>query len=153
MKKTILITMMVALLVGTCAFAAWADPGTGPGHFGKEGRMGIFRDLNLTLDQQQKIMTIRQDFEKDTLTIRNDMQKKNSELRQLWKANPLDQTAIDSKTKEINTIKIQMITKMRVMREKMKAVLTADQLKKINDFKQNHQFGPGGMGKRGGCWG
>ena len=29
MKKIILIAMMVALLVGTFSFAAWADPGAG----------------------------------------------------------------------------------------------------------------------------
>ena len=115
--------------------------------------MGIFNALNLTVEQQQKIMTIRQDFEKDTLALRNDMQKKSSELRQLWKADPLNQTAIDSKTKEINTLKIQMVTKMRAMRDKMKGILTADQLKKVNDFKQNHKFGPGGKRENGGCWG
>jgi hypothetical protein len=44
-----------------------------------------------------------------------------------------------------------MITKMRAMRDKMKGVLTADQLKKASD--QNHRFGPGGHRKFGECWG
>ena len=51
-------------------------------------------------------------------------------------------------------LKIQMVSKMRVMREKIKGVLTPEQLKKFNDFAQNHKFGAKGPGRPGkGCRG
>ena len=89
----------------------------------------------------------------DTLILRNDLYKKNSELRQLWAADQLNQSVIDAKTKEINALKAQMITKRRAAHGKMKGILTAEQLKKIKDHFQN---GPARFrnGRNfGGCWG
>jgi Spy/CpxP family protein refolding chaperone len=156
MKKLIMIATIVVLLIGTVSLTVWADPGAKADRPGKGGPNGIYKTLNLTLEQQQKMLAVRQDFQKDTLVLRIDLQKRSQELRQLWAADPLSQTAIDTKTRDINTLKIQMVSKMRVMQEKIKGILTAEQLKKLNDYAQNHKFGARGPRKLGkGCrgWG
>jgi Spy/CpxP family protein refolding chaperone len=148
MRKIILIITITALMTGFFAFSAMAY-GMGPGM----RPMGHFRnDLDLTFDQQQKILAIRQDFQKDTLSLRFDLQEKNLELRQLWEANPLNQTAIEAKTKEVTDLRVQMTTKAQAMHEKIKSVLTAEQLKKLNDNnRQNYGPGPGRRGGHRGC--
>ena len=110
--------------------------------------------LDLTPDQQQKILVIQQDFQKETLSLRFEMQKKNMELRQLWAAKPLNQAAIDPKTKEITALNVQLTTKAQAMQEKIKSVLIPEQLKKAND-NNIFGYGPGfgGPGMRGGRMG
>ena len=134
---------IVALMTAVCALAVMAHG---------RGMAGVFwNNLNLTSDQQQKVLTIRQDFQKDTLTLRFDLQKKKLELRRLWAAQPLNQAAIDAKTKEVTALKIQMTTKNQTKREKIKGVLTAKQLKMLNDSKrQNFRSGFGRPGRHGG---
>jgi Spy/CpxP family protein refolding chaperone len=150
MKKIIIITTLVAVLIGTFTLTAWAEPGAGPGRFRGDCRAGHYNDLKLTLEQQQKLMAIRQEFQRDTLTLRNDLHNKRNDLKQLWAADPLSQTAIDAKTKEMNVLKVQMVNKQKVMREKIKGVLTPEQLKKMNDYLQNVQAGFRGRRNCGG---
>jgi Spy/CpxP family protein refolding chaperone len=151
MKKLFLISLVVAVMIGAVSFSAMAF-GKGPG---QGGGNRFLNGLNLTSDQQQKILEIRQGFEKETLSVRQDLQKKMTELRQLWAADQLNQGQIDAKNKEITGIRIQLTTKSRAMMEKIKAVLTPDQLKQWNDKEKNFKDGSEfkGKGSRGeGCY-
>ena len=150
MKKILLITIIAALLVGTLSLAALAfGPGRGPGQ-GQAGGYGLYNNsLNLTADQQQKILAIQQDFQRDTQPLRFELQKKHLELRQLWTAKPLNQSAIEAKNKEVIAIKVQLVTKAQAMFDKIKSILTPEQQKQLGDFAN---FGPG-FGGRGACAG
>jgi Spy/CpxP family protein refolding chaperone len=157
MKKVLVISMIVALLIGTIGITAWAGPGGGFGggrNFGAGGG-GFLKGLNLTADQQSKILAIQQDFQKETLSLRQEMQKKHLELRQLWNADPINQNAIDAKNKEITTLQIQMTQKSKAMLEKVKKVLTAEQIKQLESFQGQGGFGKGrgrmGFGGMGAC--
>jgi Spy/CpxP family protein refolding chaperone len=153
MKRILLVTLVVTLILGTVSAALAFGPGAGPA--GKRDGRGPFAQLKLSDEQQQKLLVIRQEFERAALPIRQDMQKKRQELRKLWSANPLDQQAIDAKTKEVTALRIQMVTKLRAMQEGMKAVLTPEQLKKLEDLKSKRQRRDGkefrGRDPRGGC--
>lgn len=153
MKRILAITVITILIVGTFSMTALAG-GWGPGP-GKE-KVGFgcrFSDLDLTLAQEQKILEIRQEFQKETLPLRFEMRKKMEELRQLWAQNSPNQSLIDAKNKEITPLKIQLRAKAEAMQEKIKGVLTAEQLKKLNEngFKGKGFRGPGRPGS--GCMG
>ncbi len=160
MKKVLLTLLVLALTIGTVSFAALGAapkagdsdgaPGFGPGM----GR-GFAKKLQLTADQEQKLLAIRQEFQKDTQSIRFDLEKKQLELGQLWGQNPLSQTALENKQKEITGLRVQLVTKQRAMLEKLKAVLTPEQLKKMEGFraKAEQRMGKGGKQRRGGCGG
>jgi Spy/CpxP family protein refolding chaperone len=149
MKKTMIVMMIIVLLIGVLAFAAMAygrRAGTGwMGH-------GVYYNdtLNLTPEQEEKLLTIHQDFQKDTQTLRFDWQKKNLELRQLWATKPLKQEAIDAKAKEVAAIQVKMTAKIQEMQDKIKGVLTVEQLKQWNT--NSFRYGPGVMG-HGWCGG
>lgn len=155
MKKLLSIVAVTVLLIGTIAFTALAfGPGNGACQGGKGTGNGMWglNSLNLTNEQQQKILIIRQEFERDTLNLRQEMQKKRPELQKLWWADTLNQAAIDAKTKEMNTLRIQLKQKSRDMFNKVKAILTPEQLKQLEAQQQNRGQGKGGRG-RGGCGG
>ncbi|HYH03781.1 MAG TPA: periplasmic heavy metal sensor, partial [Bacillota bacterium] len=63
---------------------------------GQRGRLGT--QLGLTADQQQKVLDLRQNFQKDTLALRQSLQQKQLELRLLWEAKPLNQKLIEAKS-------------------------------------------------------
>lgn len=155
MKKLLSIIAVAVLLVGSITFTALAfGPGNGafPGGKGTGFSMRGLDSLNLTNDQQQKVLAIRQEFERDTLNLRQDMRKKRQELQKLWSAEPLNQATIDAKTKEMNTLRIQLTQKSKEMFNKIKAVLTPEQLKQLEAQRQNRGQGKGCPG-RGGCGG
>jgi Spy/CpxP family protein refolding chaperone len=105
------------------------------------GVNGFFaKDLNLTIEQQQKLIAIQQQFQLDTLDLRFAIQLKNIELRELWSAKPLDQEAIETKTKEIAGLRVQFVNKGQAMKEAMKSVLTAEQQKQL-DVRMKHRNG------------
>ncbi|MCL6589503.1 MAG: periplasmic heavy metal sensor [Firmicutes bacterium] len=141
MKKALIVGVIAALMVGAIGITAWAGGG-GP-KFGGAGKGGLLKGLNLTADQQSKILAVQQDFQKETLPLRQDLQKKKLELRQLWDAEQLNQAAIDAKNKEITAIQIQLVQKSRAMMEKVKKLLTADQLKQWESFQGKDRPGMG----------
>lgn len=149
MKKTLLAVVVALVMVGTISLAAFAGNGWGQGS-NQAGAPKFLNDLNLTSEQQQKLLVIRQDFQKETQSLRFEMQKKQLELRELWSAKSLNQSAIESKEKEVTGLRIQMANKARTMQDRMKKVLTADQLKKLDESGFNCNSGAGGRGPRGG---
>ncbi|TCL73346.1 Spy/CpxP family protein refolding chaperone [Hydrogenispora ethanolica] len=145
MKKSLLVLLTVALLIGSLSFAALAaGPGQGNRPAG-EYRFTVFKALNLSPEQQEKLLAIRQDFEKATLDLRFDLQRKQLELRKLWAANPLDQNAIETQSKAVAALRVQMVTQSRAMFEKVKSVLTPAQLKQLETRFQDRP----GKGRRG----
>ena len=162
MKKSLVILMLIALLIGSLSLGVLAQgqgqgwgkncgPNGGPNSGkGPGGGMG-FQALDLSADQQKQMLEIRQAFERDTLSLRTEMQKANQELRKLWTAKPLNQNAIVAKNGEVTTLQVQMGTKAKEMQAKIKAVLTVEQLKKLDEQKalRGKGFQKGMMGRKG----
>jgi Spy/CpxP family protein refolding chaperone len=159
MKKIIITSLAALLLIGAISYGVWADgrgPGNGPmtpGNYNNQnGPRGTVNALNLTYEQELKVLDIRQQFERETLDLRFAMQRKGLELRQLWTVKPLNQAAIDAKTKEVTGLRIEMTNKAQTLRDKMRSVLSPEQ-QKLFDSQPNGRgsMGPGmGQGRRGG---
>jgi Spy/CpxP family protein refolding chaperone len=155
MKKTLIIFTMVAALMATIGYSVLAfgpAAGRGPGQGGRMGMRnaggnGLAAELKLTPEQQRKLLAIRQQFQKDTQDLRFEVQQKMLDLRELWSAKPLNQAALESKAKEVTALRVQLATKSQTMQDKMKAVLTPEQLKLFNERtpRGNGGFGGGRM--------
>lgn len=153
MKKTLAVVLSAMLMLGMVSFSALAfektPPGNGPG-LGEPGlearefRPGMGLDLNE--EQQQQVAEIRKVFEKETIDLRYDLQQKQRELRSLWAADALNEAAINEKSNEVNTLRIQLITKSRAMLDQLKAVLTPEQQEQLEKRFENGR--PGGPGRR-----
>ncbi len=150
MKKGLLTTIVALVLIGTVSLSAFGYD-NGRGKVGNpKGALGFLQVLNLSSEQQQKLLEIRQDFQKDTQTVRFEMQKKQLELRQLWAAQTLNRNGIEAKEREITGLRIQLVTKARVMQDKIKTILTSEQLKKLEESGFGCNPGTGSRGRRGG---
>jgi len=154
MKKVLMTMAIAALLVGSLSFTALAHgAGSGQGQGRNKGQVeknGFFANLNLTTGQRQKMLEIREAFAKDTLDLRFNIRKRNLELRELWGKKPLDQKAIEAKTKEATALRVQMIKKADAMDAKIKAILTPEQQKRLAEREANRKPGMNGFGRNGG---
>lgn len=148
MKKTLLTTIIALVLVGVVSLSAFANGGGRRQGLNQAGPCKILKRLNLTFEQQQKLLAIRQDFQKETQPLRFEIQKKQLELRQLWSAQTLNQSAIESKEKEIAGLRVQMVKKARAMQEKMKSVLTPEQRRKWEEVLSQRNPGAGRRGRQ-----
>jgi Spy/CpxP family protein refolding chaperone len=147
MKKTILILTIVALLTGVFALVAFAY-GRGCGGCSMGYGASYNNVLGLTLEQQEKVLAIRQEFQIATQTLRFELQKKNLELQNLWLTEPQNQAAIDAKIKEITILELALTKKNLEMRDKIASVLTPEQR-----LLWNSNGMMGGLGCGGGCMG
>ncbi|NLY76106.1 MAG: periplasmic heavy metal sensor [Firmicutes bacterium] len=130
MKKTLALIVVTVLLIASLSCGVLAQ-GWGPGKNDCRG-MYFGKNLNLTYEQQQQLLAIKQEFQKDTQSLRFDLEKKKMELRRLWTATPPDQNAINAKNSEITSLEVRMVEKIRALQGKIKAILTEEQLQKFN---------------------
>nr|WP_269206144.1 Spy/CpxP family protein refolding chaperone [Capillibacterium thermochitinicola] len=132
----------------TAALAAGWGMGFGGGigvACGLPGAQGIqWRNLDLTPEQSEKILTIRQEFAKDTLELRQQLQRAQLELHQLWAAENPDQTAINQKLAAMTPLRLELKKKIQEAQKQIESILTPEQLEQYNNFRP---FTPGGRGR------
>ncbi|NLW55582.1 MAG: periplasmic heavy metal sensor [Firmicutes bacterium] len=93
--------------------------------------------LELTPDQQEKMLQLRQKLERETLELRHRLQQLNLELRHLWKAEQPDQNAINQKLTEMIPLRIELHSKSQQAREALESILTPEQLEKWKSSQPN----------------
>ena len=131
MTKAIACVILAVFLVGALTMTAAAfSPGPQEGIPSRLA--GV---LKLTDVQQQKLLVIRQNFQKDTLGVRQKLELTRFELKKLWKAQPLDSSKINAQVKVATDLQIQLVQKRREMSEKAKAVLTPEQQKTLENYR------------------
>lgn len=136
--------IMVAVL-GTSVMAAGSQ--SGRPHGPRKG--GFMAELNLTPEQEQKLLEIRQKHAREVLPLRQELQKKHLELRQLWHVEKPNASTIEEKMKEMVPLQVKLRMKALEMRNEMKALLTPEQLKKFEEFRPGRSFGRRGWGHHG----
>ena len=112
-KISLRLVLALALSLGLAA-SVWAQPmgkGKGPG-----------QGMNLNPEQAGQIFDLQEKFHADTVGLRKQMMVKEAELAALWGAEKPDQTAIQAKQKELNTLRDQMQEKMTAMQFEVKKI-------------------------------
>jgi len=126
--------LIAALIIAGVAMAQPRDdrPGAGPGGFwgcplNPGGPAGD--TLNLTADQQKKLVDLQKKFFTDSDKITDQVTSKHRQLRDLYLAETPDIKAIDKAQDEIRALFDKRIALSRDLRDKARAILTAEQLK------------------------
>ncbi len=88
-------------------------------------------DLNLTLEQQLKILEIRQAFAKESQPLRFIIEKDQLLLRRLWSEKILNQTLIEATETEVALTSVKLRLMKRHLHEQLNAVLTPEQQKQL----------------------
>ena len=87
--------------------------------------------LNLTPEQQSKLQTLRENFQKETVFLRNSLKVKRLELRTLWTVPAPEKDKIIAKQKELNDLRTQLQMKMIDFRLAARSYLTPDQAARV----------------------
>ena len=154
MKK--IVVVMMAAILATAGLATAQDWGKGHGmgmgygpHSGgarAEGS-GLWRALNLTPEQMQKMQALRESFLKEKIPLRNELMLKRLELRGLWVQTNPDEEKLLAKQKEINALKAQLQEKGIKNRLEMRKILSPEQqaqaVNLLNRHKGWHGYGRG----------
>ncbi|MHB8828634.1 MAG: Spy/CpxP family protein refolding chaperone [Syntrophales bacterium] len=151
MKKMIMIVAIISLAVvavpPAIAYRGMAGGlDRGPGGY---SMMDPVRGLDLTVEQMQKISSLREAYLKEIKPLQDQLYARSGELRLLWLARTPDQEKIIVLQKEGMNLRDQLIEKMDAYRLEVRKVLTPEQLMKA----QFYMGGPmirGGAGMRNG---
>ncbi|MDD5638206.1 MAG: Spy/CpxP family protein refolding chaperone [Atribacterota bacterium] len=166
-KKSILIVVIAAITLVIFTMTSFAEEYPKGGFSGKPGtscypgqgrqpagqwnarpnRSDEFRDMmNLDLSQEQ-VAEIRQmmlDFQKETLELRNQIQVKQLELKELRLAAEVDMEQVRSKLEEIADLQVELRMKAIEKQNKVKELLTPEQLENFSLGIPMQRFGMGG---------
>jgi Spy/CpxP family protein refolding chaperone len=153
MKKIMIaVTMVVLLAAAGLAMAQGCEkcsgmgmgygPHSGAGH---SGGHGLWKALNLTPEQMQKVQALRESFFKETLPLRNDLMSKKLEMRSLWLQTNPDEEKILAKQKEISALRAQLGERAIKNRFEMRSILTPEQQAKLANLRGG-EWGEHGRG-------
>jgi Spy/CpxP family protein refolding chaperone len=158
--KKIIVALAVAVMlpgVGAAMAQGWdRQPGMGMhrSHQGGDGQEGprIWKALDLSPDQSQKMKELREGLFKESIPIRNEITSKRFELRALWAQTNPDEGKILAKQKEINTLRADLQEKVTKKRLEMRKILTpeqqakwiflSEQFRRTHDNEGGHSFRP-----------
>lgn len=141
MKKKLFIGALV-LVLASATFAAAGPFGKRPGFQSACGPYA-WNNLDLTTEQAQKLMALRQSNFSQMQEIRNNLFQKRAELRLAWMQMDPDVAKIKNIQKEINALMAQKQEKMVDHRMAVRNILTPEQL-----TQHLAQCGWGGKGMR-----
>ncbi|TYP58820.1 Spy/CpxP family protein refolding chaperone [Thermosediminibacter litoriperuensis] len=152
-KKIVALGVMAVIILGAAAMAMAAGPG---GQRTAGVNPPTLPQLNLTDEQYSRLKEIRTEFYQKMIELRNEMDKKHFELQDLYFSKNPDQDAVQAKFEELKDLRDKMFNLKKEYSEKMKNVLTEDQLSQLRGFRGPvfgmgpgfcHGFGPGKMGR------
>ena len=94
----------------------------------QNGELRGIMNLDLSEEQVAKIRQIMLDFQKETLELRNQIQLKQLEMRELRLAPEVDLNQVRTKLEEIAALQVELRIKAFERQEKVKEILTPEQL-------------------------
>ncbi len=118
--------------------------GSGPGNVEDIAEKS---DLGLTVEQREKIKTLRETHLRDIKPLQDWLYVKSRELRGLWLAGTPDRGSILALQKEVQVLRNQLLDKLTTYRLEAWQFLTPEQQAKVRPYDPDR--GPGRMGGPG----
>jgi Spy/CpxP family protein refolding chaperone len=145
MKKTIITTLAIAALTAS-AFAHEGQYGRGPRKLHRaEGRRALANVLDLSEAQKQQIRDVRKAAFQQSSALFESARAKRFELRQLREANDPRAEAVRA---ELLAMHEQLRAARLATREKVRALLTAEQRAKLEAARADRQARRGNRDRR-----
>ncbi|MNK62769.1 periplasmic protein [compost metagenome] len=147
MKKQKVLGLLMAGAMSLSALSAAPALAQADGHRGhvahakgmQDGMHGpmdkMFDKLNLTAEQREKIKTLRQQGQERNKAQREQLMTKRKELHQLVRSASSTREQAIAKQREVNALQDQLAEARLNAWFEMRAVLTPEQLKQLEQFK------------------
>jgi Spy/CpxP family protein refolding chaperone len=108
-------------------------------------RGGMFKQLNLTEDQQAKIKQIRESFATQNKPLRDQLRAKRQELRQASEGGTFNEALATQKLTEMASLQAKLMGVEFQEHQQMLAVLTPEQKAQLEQSKAQFKARRGGM--------
>ena len=150
-KFLVILAAAAAFGAGTASYAASYTPAdTVSSATADAGRSGKHMDrLGLTGEQKAGMKALREKYEPVIKPLFKQMMDKRGELETLMRAATVDEAAIRAKVAEMSGIHADMAVQRAHKMNEMRAILTPEQLQKIEKGKADKKGGRKGCGPRG----
>jgi Spy/CpxP family protein refolding chaperone len=158
-NRVIFLTVIVAVVFMVLSMASFADARSrgnfggrsGASNFNGPGQFNAYQgdnfrgmmNLDLSAEQLAQVREIMLDSQKETLELRNQIQVKQLELRELRLSQEADMEQVRAKLEEISELQIELRIKAFERQEKVKDLLTPEQVENCNLGMQMQRFGYG----------
>ncbi len=147
-KRIIFILLIAAIAITMFSMTSFAY---GRGNFAGQFNTRLYQNgeprgiFNLDLSEEQitEIREMTLSFQKDTLELRNQIEMKQLELREIMLASPIDMLEARAKLEEIASLQVEMGVKAIENQEKVKELLTPEQLESFGLGFQMPRFDMG----------
>ena len=110
-------------------------------------RGGIFKQLNLTEDQQAKIKQIRENSATQNKPLREQLRAKRQELRQANEGGTFNEALATQKLTEMASLEAKLMGERFKVHQEMLSVLTTEQKAQLEQSKAQFKARRGGMRK------
>ena len=104
-----------------------------------QGDAPIMEQISLTPQQRDQIKKLTNDFARETEPLRNDIRRLVDEEKGLKSAATTNETALRRKLKERADKEIELSIALTRFHERVEGLLTAPQLRKLDDLKKQNQ--------------
>jgi len=108
-------------------------------------RGGMFKQLNLTEDQQAKIKQIRESFATQNKPLRDQLRAKRQELRQASEGGTFNEALATQKLTEMASLEAKLMGVEFQQHQQVLAVLTPEQKAQLEQSKAQFKARRGGM--------
>jgi Spy/CpxP family protein refolding chaperone len=110
-------------------------------------RGGIFKQLNLTEDQQAKIKQIRENSATQNKPLHDQLKAKRQELRQASEGGTFNEALATQKLTEMASLEAKLMGERFKVHQEMLSVLTTEQKAQLEQSKAQFKARRGGMRK------
>lgn len=115
------------------------EPGKHPHRRGREGLFSLLKELNLTEEQKAKIQSLMKEHRQAMAPIRESLQKSRAQLRELARAQVVDESAIRATSQQIGTSLGDLTIQQARLRQAIRAILTPEQNKRLDEMKAKRE--------------
>lgn len=138
MKKIKLITigLVIFFLAVSSAYAQMQYEGRRAGDRLKES---IYKELNLTPEQQKKLEENRKAQREKTMQLHAEMKEKQAKLQQVLKEPAVTRAAVEPLVNEIKSLQVQLIDQRVSGIFVVKEILTPEQIAKFNQLMEKRK--------------
>jgi Spy/CpxP family protein refolding chaperone len=130
--KLVIIGLMVSFLTVSSAQAQ---------EQGAKFKEGIYKELNLTPEQQQKLEENRKAHREKTSQLRTAMMEKEKQLQQVLKDPGVSNAKVEPLVSEIKSLQAQLIDQRVSGIFAVKEILTSEQISKLNQLMEKRKEG------------
>ncbi len=145
--RMILIGMVMVILAVNTVYALGQDDSK---NYDKKDRTGIFKELNLTEEQQKMMKQNRAEQRQETEALMQSVKEERAKLQQALQDPSVTKDKVEPIVAKVKSLQGEIVDNRVNGIFKVKEILTPEQFAKFNEMIEKHKSERGGRFRKGG---